>query len=180
MKKCVGNVVLLRLVLHFCIFVCLSFTGLLSATDSLTLTVQASTISLTWIPPFTLDITFVTPDIEGYCVSVDVITTKSASTLIYSECVNVTEFSYPLPPDTGCHTYSFNVTPVNIAGNGTSATVSYSPTESKFSSHPCRYKLISILVPNFVEAIPVSVSKSSSASDIGNSVMNYSITMVSL
>ena len=94
-------------------------TGLLSAVDSLMMTVQDSTISLTWTVPFTLDIAAVDPDIT-YCVCV--VNSTSSSTL-HSQCgITKTEFSFSIPPDTACHNYmfTFTVTPVNGVGNGTS------------------------------------------------------------
>ena len=51
-----------------------------------------------------------------------------SSTSVHTNCVEIPEFDYSLPRDgDGCHAYSFNVTPVNAAGNGSSATVSYPP-----------------------------------------------------
>ena len=94
-------------------------TGLLSAVGSLMMTVQDSTISLTWTAPFTLDISFVDPDIT-YCVGV--VNSTSSSTL-HSQCgITETVFSFSIPPDTACHNYmfTFTITPVNVVGNGTS------------------------------------------------------------
>ena len=80
-----------------------------------------STFFLTWEPPFTLDIPGVDPDITGYCV--EVLNLFPHTEVIYSECgFNVTEFSYPIPPDAGCNIYVFSVTPVNIVGMGEAAT----------------------------------------------------------
>ena len=97
--------------------------GQLSAVGSLNVTmVYNSTLSLTWTPPFTLDITDVNPDINGYCVEATLL-----SLTVCSLCgINMNEFNYTLPPDSACHTYNFTVVPVNIIGNGTSATVLYS------------------------------------------------------
>ena len=64
------------------------------------MTVQDSTISLTWTSPFTLDITGVDPDIT-YCVGV--VNSTSSSTL-HSQCeITETEYEYPIPPDSACH-----------------------------------------------------------------------------
>ena len=95
-------------------------TGLLSAVESLMVTVQDSTISLTWTAPFTLDIPFVDPDIT-YCVCV--VNSTSSSTL-HSQCwITEAGFSFSIPPDSACHnyTFTFTVTPVNGVGNGTLA-----------------------------------------------------------
>ena len=100
-------------------------SGLLPAVGSLMLLVQdsRSTITLTWRAPFTLDISRIDPDIEGYCV--DVISSTSSKTL-HSECgITETEFTYPEPP--GCDGYTFTVIPVNIVGNGTTSSRSFFP-----------------------------------------------------
>ena len=94
--------------------------GLLSAVCSLTATPIPldSIISLTWTPPFSLDITYEDPDIIGYCVSV----ANSTSTLvIHSECgITDTQYNYTVSPnDIVCDTYTFTITPVNVVGNGT-------------------------------------------------------------
>jgi hypothetical protein len=88
--------------------------------------IHHTTITLTWTPPFTLDITGVEPDITGYCV--DVI---SSSTL-YSSCeINVTRFSYTLPPqESACYNFTLVVTPMNVVGNGTPEGLSYSHAEA--------------------------------------------------
>ena len=88
---------------------------------SLSLTAMDRAISLNWTAPFSLDITDVKPDIE-YCVDVS---DSTSSLTLSSLCgITVTEFSYPLPPDRGCHDYVFTVTPVNVVGNGTQANTS--------------------------------------------------------
>ena len=90
--------------------------GLLSAVGSLRVTVQYSTISLTWTAPFTFNIRGVDPDI-AYCVGA--VNSTSSSIQLHSQCgITETEFEYPIPPDSGCHDYIVTVTPVNPAGNG--------------------------------------------------------------
>ena len=94
------------------------FLGLLNAVRSLTSTTYSTLISLTWEPPFTLDITDVDPDITGYCV--DVINSTSSVTL-HSECeITETEFTYLMPPERYCYstTFSLSITPFNIVGRG--------------------------------------------------------------
>ena len=100
-----------------------NYTGFLSAVGSLMMTVQNSTISLTWTAPFTLDIPG-DPDIT-YCVGV--VNSTSSSTL-HSQCgITETGFSFSIPPDSACHnyTFTFTVTPVNGVGNGISSTYSH-------------------------------------------------------
>ncbi len=102
----------------------LLYVGLLPAVDSLTATPIPldSIISLTWTPPFSLDISNADPDITGYCVGV---VNPTSSLVIDSQCgITDTLYNYTVSPnDVVCDTYSFTVTPVNIVGNGTSASV---------------------------------------------------------
>ena len=111
---------------------CISFhiIGLLGVVSSISLTVTNSIISVKWLPPPSLDIYNVNPDIT-YCVDV---LNSTTHTVVDSQCgITETEFVYPVPPDAICHIYTFTVTPVNGAGNGTSNIVSYFVTlESKY------------------------------------------------
>lgn len=96
-----------------------SHVGILSAVDNLTYTVENSTLSLTWRPPFSLNLTGIEPDIL-YCV--DVVSVVSGATL--SECgIVVTIWTYFVPFTSGCDSFRFVVTPVNAAGNGTTSAV---------------------------------------------------------
>ncbi len=95
--------------------------GLLPAVGSTPISLD-SIISLTWTPPFSLDISDVDPDITSYCVGV---VNSTYSLVIDSQCgITDTQYNYTVSPnDTVCDTYTFTVTPVNIVGNGTSASV---------------------------------------------------------
>ena len=103
----------------------LHYIGLLSDVVSLELTLLSdSIVSLRWKPPFSLDITVVDPDIEGYCVDV-ISTTCTSSLTLHSQCgINRTEFNYSLPVGTVCEEHTYSVTTVNVVGNGTRATIS--------------------------------------------------------
>ena len=102
--------------------------GILSAVDALNITVSNTTLSLTWEPPFSLDITGEDPDITGYCL--DVVDSISSVTL-HSQCdVTEAEFSYPMPQDALCHSYIFTITPVNVVGRGVLRSLSYIGTEA--------------------------------------------------
>ena len=93
--------------------------GLPSAVGSLNIGGINNTVSITWISP--------EGDVTGYCV--DIINSVSSVTL-HSQCgINVAEFCYTLLPDVGCYELIAKVTPVNIAGNGSSVAESYSPSE---------------------------------------------------
>ncbi len=101
-----------------------SIVGLLPVVGSLTATPIPldSIISLTWIPPFSLDIPSADPDITGYCVGV--VNSTSLFT-IDSQCgITDAQYNYTVSPrSTPCDNYTFTVTPVNIVGNGKSASV---------------------------------------------------------
>ena len=87
---------------------------------------NSDAVTLTWTPPFTLDITDINPDIAGYCV--DVVSSTSSATL-HSECgINVTEFTYLRRPGSACTVYIFAVIPVNVVGNGTARAIMYHET----------------------------------------------------
>ncbi len=112
--------------------------GLLPAVGSLIATpiLLDSIISLTWIPPFSLDIPGVYSDITGYCVGV---VNSTSLLVVHSQCgITDTQYNYTVSPrSTPCDTYTFTVTPVNIVGNGTSASVTLlsNITEGKISYH---------------------------------------------
>ncbi len=97
--------------------------GLLPAVGSLAATpiLLDSIISLTWTPPFSLDIPGVDADIT-YCVGV---VNSTSSLVIHSQCgITDTQYNYTVSPrSTPCDNYTFTVTPVNIVGNGASTSV---------------------------------------------------------
>ena len=101
--------------------------GLLSAVGSLNITPSNFTLSLTWEPPFTLDIVGVTADIT-YCV--DVVDSTSSTTL-RSQCdISETEFSLPLLDAVCYSSLLLTVTPVNVVGRGAPSSLSYIGTET--------------------------------------------------
>ena len=107
----------------FCLcYVYVHIVGFLPDVGSLTVTPMDSIISLTWTPPFSLDLHNVDPDISGYCVGV---VNSTSSLVIHSQCgITDTQYNYTVSPrSTPCDTYTFTVTPVNTVGNGTSASV---------------------------------------------------------
>ena len=105
-----------------------TLAGLLAAVGSPSVDLVVTNISLTWTAPFTLDISDVDPDIT-YCV--DVINSTSSS-IILSVCgITVTGFNFSIPIGRVCDNYTFTVTPVNGAGNGTAVTLGYSQDFSR-------------------------------------------------
>ena len=80
-------------------------------------------MSVTWTPPFTLDISDVEDDISGYCIDVVNINTSSS---LFSQCgINATEIDFSLSLD-ACHIYRITVSPVNVVGQGEGNTLNYS------------------------------------------------------
>ena len=107
-----------------------TLAGLLAAVGSPSVDLVGPDISLTWTAPFTLDISNVDHDIT-YCV--DVVNSTSSS-IVLSECgINVTGFNFSIPIGRVCDNYTFTVTPVNGAGNGTAVTLGYSQDFSRMS-----------------------------------------------
>ncbi len=97
---------------------------MLAPVGSLTLAVQDPNISLTWTPPFTLDITGTDSSIAGYCVEVLGNVVEFTSPLrksTHTVCdVAETRFTYPLSmlSESVCYYYEFVVFAVNEVGNG--------------------------------------------------------------
>ena len=100
-----------------------TLAGLLATVGFPSVDLVDTEISLTWTAPFTLDISNVDPDIT-YCV--DVVNSTSLS-IILSECeINMTGFNFSIPIGRMCDNFTFTITPVNVAGNGTAVTLGYS------------------------------------------------------
>lgn len=100
----------------------LCYVGLLSSVNDLKAISKPSSILLTWIQPFSLDITGVDPDL-WYCIEVynvtSVNTTSESIKLLSTNCsVYLPEFTFILNPPNPCDEFEFRVTPVNGAGNG--------------------------------------------------------------
>ena len=109
-----------------------TLTGPLAAVGFPSVDLVGTDMSLTWITPFTLDISNVDPDIT-YCV--DVVNSTSSS-IVLSECgITVTGFNFSIPIGRVCDNYTFTVTPVNRAGNGTAITLGYSQDFTGMFNH---------------------------------------------
>ena len=86
---------------------------------------DSTTITLNWTAPFTLDITGVDPDIEGYTVIVSRISLNSTISM-NNYTTTETGFLYTLPSnDDACLSYLFTVYARNLAGDGNSSSVTY-------------------------------------------------------
>ena len=95
-------------------------SGPLSAATGLTATHNATSITISWEAPWSLDVTDVDPDI-WYSVLIQNVTDENNPTPIScTDCTNITETVYTFTPDhlSPCHVYNFSVTPFNGAGQG--------------------------------------------------------------
>ena len=88
---------------------------------------QSSRLSLTWDPPYSLNIDNVDPDIEGYYVNIYVSNYTSSQELLLSEFITSTNFTFELPEgrNSGCDRFYFAIFGVNIVGEGAMKTTSY-------------------------------------------------------
>ena len=96
------------------------YSGLLSAVRNLRIATNASSVTISWIAPFSLDVTGVDPDI-WYTVLIYNVTDMNNPTAIFcTDCINITETHYTFTPDylSPCHLYNFSVIPANGAGHG--------------------------------------------------------------
>ena len=97
--------------------------GTLSAVGELDVKSNATTITVSWIAPFSLDVTDVDPDI-WYSVLIHNVTDSDRPTAINcTDCTNITETCYTFSPDhlSLSHKYNFTVIPFNGAGQGESS-----------------------------------------------------------
>ena len=89
----------------------------------ITVTRSNDSISLSWSPPFYLDVTGEDPDV-WYTVLISNVTDEDNATAIpCTDCHNLTQSHYTFTTDnpSPCHNYSFTVIPQNGAGNGSSS-----------------------------------------------------------
>ena len=99
-------------------------TGLLSSVINLEIESTASSITVSWSAPFSLDVTGVDPDI-WYSVLIYHVTNEGNPTAVPCiDCHNITQSHYVFSPDylSPCHKYTFTVIPYNGAGEGENVT----------------------------------------------------------
>ncbi len=88
---------------------------------------NGSILTLSWIPPFTLDIPRVNPDVE-YCISIESVERRS---YFLNTCdIAHNAFTYDLHKQPNGK-YSVTVTPVNILGKGEEGSIVVSWDKSK-------------------------------------------------
>ena len=120
-------------------------TGFLAPVGSLQATLLNSSLTLTWMAPFSLDLTGIDPDITDYCVRVF---NTTSSEQLHSTCqISMTEFTYQLPSDTDCHVYDFTVFGRNGLGRGEENVLSY------MGSAACMLIVRCVFSPRFEDLI---------------------------
>ena len=93
---------------------------LLSAVGDLRANSNASSVTISWTAPFSLDVTGVDPDIWYSVLIYNVTDENNPTAILCTDCINITETHYTFTPDylSPCHVYNFSVIPVNAAGQG--------------------------------------------------------------
>ena len=84
---------------------------------------NASSVTISWTAPFSLDVTGVGPDIWYSVLIYNVTDENNPTAILCTDCINITETHYTFTPDylSPCHVYNFSVIPVNGAGQGESS-----------------------------------------------------------
>ncbi len=96
---------------------------------------NCSQLIVTWVAPFSLNLTTAEPDIQ-YCVDVFNVTYESEDELLQSECnIYDTLYMFDVPYPVG--TYNFSVTPrsnIDSSLNGTMSTAQFSYGKVDYAS----------------------------------------------
>jgi hypothetical protein len=102
----------------------LTIQGPLSAVGGLKVDAKnASSVTISWSAPFSLDVTGVDPDIWYSVLIYNVTDENNPTAILCTDCINITETHYTFTPDylSLCHVYNFSVIPLNGAGQGESS-----------------------------------------------------------
>ena len=97
-------------------------SGTLSAVRNLKTDSSLSSITMTWLAPESLTVTYGVPDIL-YSVLISNVTDDETTAVSCTNCTNITETHYTFTADysSPCHKYTFTVIPFNGAGVGESS-----------------------------------------------------------
>ena len=84
---------------------------------------NASSVTVSWTAPFSLDVTDVDPDIWYSVLVYNVTDENNPTAILCTDCINITETHYTFTPDypSHCHVYLFSVIPFNGVGQGESS-----------------------------------------------------------
>ncbi|CAI8047493.1 hypothetical protein GBAR_LOCUS26247 [Geodia barretti] len=95
----------------------LKIQGPLSAVGDLSDTNNASSVTISWSAPFSLDVTGVDPDIWYSVLIYNVTDENNPTAILCTDCINITETHYTFTPE--CfNKYNISVVPINGAGQG--------------------------------------------------------------
>ncbi|CAI7991644.1 hypothetical protein GBAR_LOCUS792 [Geodia barretti] len=96
---------------------------LLAVSNNMEVTYGATSVIISWTPPFSLDVTDVDPDIWYSVLIYNVTDENNPTALLCTDCINITETNCTFTPDylSPCHVYLFSVIPFNGAGQGESS-----------------------------------------------------------
>ena len=97
--------------------------GPLLAVGDLRATSDGTSVTLSWTPPFSLDVTGVEHDIWYSVFIYNVTDENNPTAILCTNCTDITETHYTFTPDylSPCHVYNFSVIPLNGAGEGESS-----------------------------------------------------------
>ena len=106
---------------HACELLFLS--GILSSIADLEASGNASSVTISWTAPFSLDVTGVDPDTWYSVLIYNMTESYEATAVPCTDCINITETHYTFTPEypTPCQKYIFSVIPLNGAGQGQSS-----------------------------------------------------------
>ncbi|CAI8051925.1 hypothetical protein GBAR_LOCUS28408 [Geodia barretti] len=115
----------------------LMIQGPLSAVTVLSSISNASSVTISWSAPFSLDVTGVDPDIWYSVLIYNVTDENNPTAILCTDCINITETHYTFTPDylSPCHVYNFSVIPLNGAGQGENTYLTSSLHEYTLSDH---------------------------------------------
>ena len=95
---------------------------------------NASSVTVSWTAPFSLDVTDVDPDIWYSVLIYNVTDENNPTAILCTDCINITETHYTFTPDypSHFHLYNISVVPLNGAGQGLSSSITVG---GEFCSH---------------------------------------------
>ena len=133
------------LLMVFCV------SGPVSAVGDLFIAESTTSLTISWTPPFSLDVTVVDPDIWYSVFIYNVTDENNPTAILCTNCTNITETHYTFTPDylTPCHVYKLSVIPFNGAGQGES---------SPYVTRCAEYGVLATFVSKFCLLVTLSAS----------------------
>ena len=117
------------------------FIGLLSSVVILDTDSSTSSVTISWVAPFSLDVTDMDPDVWYSILIYNVTDEDNPTAVLCTDCHNLTQTHYIFSPDhpSPCHKYNFTVIPYNGAGQGESQSATQFIIGSEFAFQALRY-----------------------------------------